>query len=174
MRSENNDLIQAYSEVLLGVMILRHTDFQSLIKIKAKTVALKHSFPEGKNDSVVFNMEQTMRVVVNDGFYASKSLRMAMNLVHAAFITAMYERIPVEIRKKSKTGALPSPEIQFLHHLRNACAHNYKFKFDGKRLRQHASWRGKEMSPEMNGSSIFPEFLLDGDLVYSMILKKCI
>ncbi len=65
---------------------------------------------------------------------------------------------------------LNKPELQFLRHLRNACAHNNKFYWGNGRLREKTLksfptiWRGKKINKEIEGKSLFFEFLTPGDL----------
>lgn len=65
---------------------------------------------------------------------------------------------------------LKTPELEFLRHLRNACAHDNEFFWgNGKQRldtieRLPVSWRGKTIITETEGTNLYMDFMKPGDI----------
>lgn len=65
---------------------------------------------------------------------------------------------------------LQKDELQFLRHIRNACAHSNKFYFGRGKQRKETlkklpiSWRGKTIEEKIESQKLLPDFIGPGDL----------
>lgn len=152
-------IVDAYAEMCLGAMALRTPDVQEVVKDKYPTAGIKSSYTNLSKDLVI-STRKLIRAIAAEGLRESKKLRNAFTQINRIFVIAMWDILcNTNTYKKIST----KPDIQFFSHIRNGCAHNGKFKIDSP-PKHPAKWRDKEIVFKMNGTSIFPDFLLDGDV----------
>jgi hypothetical protein len=97
------------------------------------------------------------------GLIAPKNLRTAFSEINKIFLVSAWE-----ILKDTKTynAIATKPDIQFLRHVRNGCAHN---KFNFTDLKHPAKWRDKKITMALIGTAVFPSFIKDGDPILLLI-----
>lgn len=160
-RAITGPLLDAYLEMVLGVMALRMPEVQSAIERADATFAVTSSQP-GKD--LVLDTAGMIGAIRRDG-QASPSLRHPFTQINSMFLVAMWDALRAHVGY-DKIAACP--DVQFFRHVRNGCGHGNRFKIDPPRPGEEwrpARWRGKEITLAHHGTPVFPDFLRDGDVI---------
>ena len=152
------ELIGAYLEMMLGIFSLRLPAVQAVLQTHPSSFSINTSMP---GIGIMFDGGDMTRVMQSP---SAPALAIAVGQVSRMFVAAMWDTLTAQ-------GKYPSiatePEIQFLRHLRNACAHDGRFNFT--ELKHPAQWRGKQITMTEAGTIALPGFLADGDLMLLML-----
>ena len=152
-------IVETYAEMCLGAMILRTPETQKIVKYKYPNQAIKSSYIHLSKDLIICGNKLVSKIA-NEGLEGSNKLRSAFTQINRIFVIAMWGML---YNTKKYKEICKKPDIQFFRHIRNGCAHNGKFKIDSH-LKYPAKWRNKKIFFNLNGTTIFPDFLADGDV----------
>ncbi len=146
-------LIDAYIEALVGLFTLRLEPVKAAVRSHAPEMSVLSSF-EGEH----VNLQAAS--VVNTLTNSSAELKIAVEILTAAFVAAMWELLKSHAHYDQIST---EPDIQFLRHLRHACGHDGKWNFT--ELKNPAEWGNKRLTMADTGSSAFGKKLKTGDVV---------
>lgn len=153
-------MCDAYLELALGAITLRYPSVQEKLD-RASTLTIKSSY---ENQDVILRIGGILEEIRKQGWVGPKNLRTAFTELNRMFLISMWAVL-------QETQTYPSiatqPIIQFFRHVRNASAHGGKFNFAS--LQHRAEWRGKAITQSQMGQDLFPNFLMDGDVLLLVI-----
>lgn len=152
-------ILDAYAEMCLGAMALRTPEVQRVVKDKYPRAAITSSYSDLSKDLIIL-ARKLIRAIAAEGLKGPERLRNTFTQINRIFVIAMWD---VLRNTQTYQSISTEPDIQFFRHIRNGCAHNGKFKIDSP-LEHRAKWRDKEIVFKLNGTTIFPDFLFDGDV----------
>lgn len=157
-----SEMYDAYLEICLGVMALRIPGIQEILTNNYPGASIESSYTNPKQH---LNLKVTNIIgeIIAQGLIAPKNLRTAFSEINKMFLVSVWETL-----KDTKTynDIATKPDIQFLRHVRNGCAHN---KFNFTNLKHSAKWRDKEITMGLIGTAVFPSFMKDGDPILLLI-----
>ena len=152
------ELVGAYLEMMLGVFSLRLPAVQAVLQGQPSSFSILSSF---SGVGIQFDGGEMTRVMQAPD---APELRIAVGQVSRVFVAAIWDLFATQ---ETYPSIANEPEIQFLRHVRNACAHDGRFNFT--ELKHAARWRDKQITMAAVGTIALPGFLADGDLVLLML-----
>lgn len=150
-------LINAYTEALVGIFVLRLHPVQDAVRTHSPEMTVESSY-----DGEHLNLHA--RRIVDEIQSHGPEVIVTVEQVTSAFVTAMWDTI---ISHAHYDLIATKPEIQFLRHLRNACGHDGHWNFD--KLKHPAEWRDKKLQLKDAGSPVFNRMLKHGDVMLLFI-----
>jgi hypothetical protein len=145
------EVIDAYLEMVLGIMCLRIENVQDFLITNFPTAAVISSYP-GENLNI--DVKRILNEFKKEGLKDVKSLQKSFKQVNKIFLIAMWDII---FNHQSYPKICVEPEVQFLRRIRNACAHT-----DGKitdSIDKKAKWREIEITNSDKDKDVFTEIL---------------
>jgi len=155
------EYIDAYLEMVFSAMAMRIPEVHQYLTKNFPEASVTSSY-EGQHLNIRASI--ILEEIAREGLTKPKSLRRSFDQINGIFIGAMWD---VLCSHRDYDRISTEPEIQFFRHVRNACAHSGMFNFS--ELRHPATWRDKEITMELVGHPIFPDFLADGDPVLLLL-----
>jgi hypothetical protein len=158
-----DDILDVYRICHLGIGALHINNIQQhfLSLPPDSTMALTSSFPgEDANFTIIDVIQQIQ----------SDQKKSPQTLTRNAFITLTRVFVIYSFDVFKESGLYDKyktePMVQFFRHIRNGCAHNNKFYFQGKtQLEFPAEWRGKKVDILLEGSDVIESFFKEGDFI---------
>lgn len=149
------EMYQAFTEMSLGVMSLRIPAVQDYLFTNFPKASIKSSYD--KQDAII-NCRKIISVIRQQGSQKPANLRRSFTEITKVLLISTWQ-----ILKDTKTyhNISTKPDIQFFKHIRNGCAHDNKFNFDG--LKHPAYWRDKKITIALKDATVVPDFIKDGD-----------
>ena len=159
------DILNTYRICFLGTMSLHVPEVQRhflSIPDGKDTAGITTSFP---SENFGFSIKNTIRKMQADGSMPQQVLTAkSVNMLIQALAIASYELLKESLIQAGLWETLCGKSVmQFFYHIRNGCAHNNQFDFRYG-VKQKAEWRGKEISPSLQGQTVIGDFLKGGDL----------
>lgn len=150
-RSRSQLLIGAYTECLVGVFALRLPGVAEIVRRDAPEMTVKTSYP---GEDLNLHAANIVAACSKSG----PEIHAAVEQVTCIFVAAMWDTL---FSHTNYEAINTKPEVQFMRHLRHACAHNGRWNFT--ELKHPAVWRDKELKLEHSGTRAFGGLLNHGD-----------
>ena len=147
--------IDAYLEMILGIMALRVPEMQQFLISNTPEVSVESSYV---NESLIIRVVDILSDFRKEGLKDVKSLQNSFRQVNSIFLLAMWD---ILCSHSNYDRICNQPEVQFFRHIRNGCAHDNKLNFST--IDKVAKWRDKEISDKDKNKNVFPDILRDGD-----------
>lgn len=81
-------------------------------------------------------------------------------------INSAYEAVRVKYGDAQWLGLRQAhPELEFFRHVRNAGSHGGTWHFEGGEPKRPATWRGRQVTPQLQGTRLLTDNLKPGDLL---------
>ena len=149
------EIIDAYLEMILGIMTLRIQQVQDFLIPNFPEASVKSSY---NHEDLIIDVVGLLNNFKNEGLKEVKSLQNSFRQVNKIFLLAMWDTLTSH---KTYDGIANEPEIQFFRHIRNGCGHNNQLNFAA--IEKPAKWRDKEITDSDKDKNVFPDMLRDGD-----------
>jgi hypothetical protein len=156
-RHEARLLVEAYIEAMVGVCALRLPTVADAVRKHAPEICVESSY-EGEH--VNLHAAEVVAGLALTG----PSILATIDQISAAFASAMWELLKSHAHYDHIAA---EPDIQFLRHLRNSCAHGGRWHFE--KLLHPAKWRDKELRLEHAGVPAFGGMIKHGDLLLLLV-----
>ncbi len=155
------ETIDAYLEIILGIMTLRITQVQDFLIPNFPEASVKASY---EHEDLTIKVVEILNDFKKEGLKDVKSLQNSFRQVNRMFLLAMWD---ILCSHKTYDKIANKSEIQFFRHIRNGCAHNNKLNFAA--IDKVTKWRDKEITNSDKGKNVFPDMLRDGDPILLVI-----
>lgn len=155
------ETIDAYLEMILGIMTLRISQVQDFLIPNFPEASVRSSY---EHEDLIIKVVDILNDFKQEGLKDIKSLQNSFRQVNRMFLLAMWD---ILFSHRTYDSIANEPKIQFFRHIRNGCAHNNKLNFVA--INKIAKWRDKEIIISDKDKSVFPDMLKDGDPILLVI-----
>lgn len=151
--------MEGYTELMFGLSCMHHPMVHNrLLEATTGAVLPTSCCVEGRNQSWTIPTNTMIARFSKSGLDRDDIARGGFRLLNAMFLISMWDKLTATPRYRE---ICTKREVQFLRHVRNACAHGYTFNFD--ELKYPAEWREKRLTMAHVGTPVFPDMLEAGD-----------